>query len=305
MKLGEFLNKLFIDSGIAYDDPAVKQVLSSQSVIELDVPEDLSNKVLNNLLTEEAAQANPRIKSLLTAQALNPIDTKIEALAEKHGLSDKWAEYKEANVKKAGLGKYNTYDSIEKFNEFIADEVARKNAGVSSGDKNKLIKDIEDLNAKIVSKTSEYENKIQQLMHERQQDRVNWTMDNIYTSFRYAMEESLKMPKDACIETAKIIASRKLAENGLKVVADDRGNIVLRTNEDTPYFEQNKQVSVNDYLSKVLADNNLLQTSGSTTPTSAPKAGTPAPAQSGTATSRGQSAAINKLQEQLASISND
>lgn len=304
MKLGDFLNKLFIDSGIAYDDASVKQVLSSQSVIELDVPDELSNKVLNNLLTEESAQANPRIKSLLTAQALNPIDSKIETLAEKHGLQDKWAEYKEANVKKAGLGKYNTYDAIEKFNEFIAEEVARKNSGVTTGDKNKLIKDIEDLNAKIVAKTSEYENKISQLMNERQQDRVNWTMDNLYTSFRYAMEESLKMPKDACIETAKIIANKKLAESGLKVVADDRGNIVLRTHEDTPYFEQNKQVSVNDYLSKVLADNNLLQTSAPVVQTQQ-NATIPQFNSSGQAPSRGQSQAINKLAEQLATMTNE
>lgn len=94
MKLGDFLNKLFTDVGIAYDDASVKSLLSSQSVIDLDISDDLTSKVLSNLLTEEAAQANPKIKSLLTAKALNPIDSKIETLAEKHGLTDKWTSYR-------------------------------------------------------------------------------------------------------------------------------------------------------------------------------------------------------------------
>ena len=298
MKLGDFLNKLFTDVGIAYDDPSVKAVLASQSVIELDVPDELSSRVLSNLLTEEAAQANPKIKSLLTAKALNPIDSKIDTLADKHGLTDKWIQYKDINVRKNADGKFNTYDAIEKFNEFIAEETKGKYSGMNQGDKTKLIKDIEDLNIKMLQKTQEFEQKIHQLNSERSTDRVNWTMDSLYSNYRYAMEDSLKMPKDACIETAKIIANKKLKENGLKVVADDLGNIVLRTNEDTPYFEQNKQVSVNDYLSKVFADNNLLQTSAPVSTTAQVVNSAPI----NTNVSKGQNAAMNKLQQQIAEL---
>lgn len=298
MKLGDFLNKLFQDVGIAYDDPSVKSILSSQSIIELDIADDLTSKVLSNLLTEEAAQANPRIKSLLTAKALNPIDSKIEALAEKHGLQDKWMQYRDANVRRNPDGRFNTYDAMEKFNEFVAEETKSKFAQANNGgDKTKLVKDLEDLNAKMLSTKTEYENKIAQLETERKNDRVNWTLDNLYSSYRYAMEESLKMPKDACIETAKIIANRKLKESGLKVVADEGGNIVLRTNEDTPYFEQNKQVSVNDYLSKVFADNNLLQTSAPAAPAAS---AAPVIASAPANASKGQSAAMNKLAAQIA-----
>lgn len=300
MKLGDFLNKLFQDVGIAYDDPSVKSILSSQSIIELDIADDLTSKVLSNLLTEEAAQANPRIKSLLTAKALNPIDSKIEALAEKHGLQDKWMQYRDANVRRNPDGRFNTYDAMEKFNEFVAEETKSKFAQANNGgDKTKLVKDLEDLNAKMLSTKTEYENKIAQLETERKNDRVNWTLDNLYSSYRYAMEESLKMPKDACIETAKIIANRKLKESGLKVVADEGGNIVLRTNEDTPYFEQNKQVSVNDYLSKVFADNNLLQTSA---PAASAASSAPVIASAPANASKGQSAAMNKLAAQIAEI---
>lgn len=300
MKLGDFLNKLFQDVGIAYDDPSVKSILSSQSIIELDIADDLTSKVLSNLLTEEAAQANPRIKSLLTAKALNPIDSKIEALAEKHGLQDKWMQYRDANVRRNPDGRFNTYDAMEKFNEFVAEETKNKFAASNTGgDKTKLVKDLEDLNAKMLSTKTEYENKIAQLETERKNDRVNWTLDNLFSSYRYAMEESLKMPKDACIETAKIIANRKLKESGLKVVADEGGNIVLRTNEDTPYFEQNKQVSVNDYLSKVFADNNLLQTSAPAAPAAS---AAPVIASAPANASKGQSAAMNKLAAQIAEI---
>jgi hypothetical protein len=110
------------------------------------------------------------------------------------------------------------------------------------------------------------------------------------------------MPKDACIETAKIIANRKLKESGLKVVADEGGNIVLRTNEDTPYFEQNKQVTVNDYLSKVFADNNLLQTSAPSVATN------PAPIVPNSMPqniSKGQATAVNKLAAQIAALENN
>jgi hypothetical protein len=296
MKLGEFLNKLFTDVGIAYDDPSVKAVLSSPSIIELDVPDDLTGRVLSNLLTQEAAEANPKIKSLITAKALNPIDSKIEALAEKHGINDKWLVFKDANVKRNADGRFNTYDAIEKFNDFIAEELKGKFAGASQGDKSKMIKDIEDLNAKILTTQQSYEQKIQQLQSERQSDRINWTLDNLYSSYKYAMEDTLKMPKEVCIETAKNIASKKLKENGLKVVADDLGNIVLRTSEDTPYFEQNKQVSVSDYFSKVFADNNLLQASA---PSTAPVQQMTAP-QVNANVSRSQNAAISKLAAQIA-----
>lgn len=300
MKLGDFLNKLFNDVGIAYDDASVKAILSSQSVIDVDISDDLTSKVLSNLLTEEAAQANPKIKSLLTAKALNPIDSKIETLADKHGLTDKWTAYRDANVRRNPDGRFNTYDAIEKFNEFVAEETKSKFSGMNTGDKSKLVKDIEDLNAKMLNTKTEYETKIAQLEAERKSDRVNWTLDNIYGSYRYAMEESLKMPKDACIETAKIIANRKLKESGLKVVADEGGNIVLRTNEDTPYFEQNKMVSVNDYLSKVFADNNLLQTSAPAATSSAPAPVIPNQVPQNAL--KGQSAAMNKLANQIAEI---
>lgn len=299
MKLGDFLNKLFTDVGIEYDDPSVKMVLSSQSVIDLDVPEQLTNKVLSNLLTQESAEANPKIKSLITAKALNPIDSKIESLADKHGLTDKWNAFRDSNVKRNADGRFNTYDAIEKFNDFIAEETKGKFASMNQGDKSKLIKDIEDLNAKILTTQQSYESKIQQLESERKADRINWTLDSLYASYKYAMEDTLKMPKEVCIETAKNIASKKLKENGLKVVADDLGNIVLRTFEDTPYFEQNKQVSINDYLSKVFADNNLLQASA---PVVQQVQQQSAPIINSQPMGRGQNNAVNKLAQQIAEL---
>lgn len=298
MKLGDFLNKLFTDVGIPYDDASVKAVLSSQSVIDLDVPEELTGKVLSNLLTQESAEANPKIKSLITAKALNPIDSKIEALADKHGLTDKWIAFKDANVKRNADGRFNTYDAIEKFNDFVAEETKGRYSSMNQGDKSKLVKDIEDLNAKIVQTQQSYEQKLAQLQSERQADRINWTLDSLYASYKYAMEDTLKMPKEVCIETAKNIASKKLKENGLKVVADDSGNIVLRTSEDTPYFEQNKQVSVNDYLSKVFADNNLLQASA---PVVAQVQTQPI-AVNNQPLNRGANKAIDKLAQQIAEI---
>ena|SRR3990167_4942178 len=261
MKLGDLLNRLAISSGTAVDDAKLKIILSSTAISDQDVDDVIANSMLNNLLTEASAIAHPKIKAQIMAAALNPLDSKIDALAEEHGLTDKWIAFRDANVKKNGDGKINTYDAFEKFNKFVASETKASLTGTMTTDKAKLVKDIEVLNATALTVKTDYERKLSEVNSARSADRINWTLDSMYAGYNYAMEESNKMPKNACVIAAKAFVNNKLQEDGVKIVQDDQGNIELRTKEDSPFFIQNQKVGVSDYFSKVLTDNNFLKIS--------------------------------------------
>jgi hypothetical protein len=264
MKLIDFVKKQATDAGIPADSPELLALINNPALADIDIVPGMANIIFSNLMTEESAKANPKVKAAIMANALNPLDTKIDELAVKYGVVDKWKEYREIHVRKTGDGRYNTYDSVEKFNEFIAaEEKTKASTGISS-DKQKLIKDIEDLNSQMVNVKTTYEKKIQDLSESHNQAKIDWNLSSIFNAHTYALEEVQKMPKSAAAKVARDFVMSDLSQKGLKISQDENGNLLLLNAENAPYFEQNQKLSVQDYATKVLTENNFLKVSEKT-----------------------------------------
>lgn len=261
MKLIDFVKKQAIDAGIDPENDDVKAILTNPALADIEIAPGVANIIFSNLMTEEAAKANTKVKAAIMANALNPLDTKIEELAGKYGLADKWKEYKDVHVRKNGDGRYNTYESAEKFTEFLVNEEKTKVSTGISSDKQKLIKDIEDLNGQMVTVKTTYEQKLKEEKEARINDKKNWELDSIFNSYQYVLEDVQKLPKSAASKLARDFVMEELNKKGLKIERDETGNLSLFNAENAPHFEQNQKVTVSDFTSKVLTDNNFLTVS--------------------------------------------
>lgn len=265
MKLTDFVKKQAVDAGIDVDtNEELKAIINNAALADIEIAPGVANIIFSNLMTEESAKANPKVKAAIMANALNPLDTKIEELAGKYGLVDKWKEYKDVHVRKNGDGRYNTYDAAEKFTEFlVSEEKTKVSTGISS-DKQKLIKDIEDLNSQMVTVKTTYEDKLKAEREARINDKKNWELDSIFNSYQYVLEDVQKLPKSAASKLARDFVMEELNKKGLKIERDETGNLSLFNAENAPHFEQNQKVTVADFTSKVLTDNNFLTVSKKT-----------------------------------------
>lgn len=291
MKLTDFVKKQAVDAGIDVDtNEELKAIINNTAIADIEIAPGVANIIFSNLMTEESAKANPKVKAAIMANALNPLDTKIEELAGKYGLNDKWAEYKNANVRKNGDGRFNTYDTAEKFTEFLVSEEKNKVASGISSDKQKLIKDIEDLNGQMLNVKTSYEQQLKAEREARINDKKNWEIDSIFNSYQYVLEDVQKLPKAAASKLAKDFVMGELEKKGLKIERDETGNLSLFNAENAQHFEQNRKVTVADFTSKVLTDNNFLTVSKKTEGRQSPGADFDR-----SKLNNGQNAALNKL----------
>lgn len=79
--IGQVFNDLAIKAGIAVDNPALKSLLASPELANINVPEELTTGIDNGLLSIEAAKNNhPDIKKKYFADAYDGMDKQLIAL---------------------------------------------------------------------------------------------------------------------------------------------------------------------------------------------------------------------------------
>lgn len=246
MKLNEVLKSVFTNAGINISEENTSKILDSAALATIEVEEGIASTLTAPRLSLEAAKNNPDLIKHFKATILNGVDNEIERTANEFGLTDE----DKTDIKLA--------DSSFKRISVIANKIAKlteQKVGASKKDKEGLTKDIEALNAQIINIKKEYADKESKLLADFDNERMNYKLDGIYNQFIPKMDE--RYSADINTTIAKTTVAKALQSKGLKI-KNIEGNLTIVNAEDAPYFENNNKVGVEDFVSKTLANEKLL-----------------------------------------------
>lgn len=266
-KLNEVLKSVFSQAGVNISSENATKILDNAQLASIEVDDAISNTLTATRYTLEAAKNNPELIKHFKASILNGVDSEIDRTANEFGLT----EEDKTEIKLA--------DSSFKRISVIAQKIAKlteQKAGASKSDKDGLSKEIETLNSQILNIKKEYADKESRLMADFDNERMNYKLDGIYSQFIPKMDDRYSADINSTI--AKTTVSKALQSKGLKI-KNIEGNLTIVNAEDAPYFENNNKIGVEDFVSKTLANEKLLNATPKGTPSKQPARTSSAPSE--------------------------
>ncbi len=255
MKTGDLIISLATQSGAELTDEQTTAI----SEIAIETPDDIANKIKGSLFTVESALANPDIINKLKAESLDAVDQKMLEFATDFGLDDGFKH----NLKEI-KGTYNRIDSIKKAvlaSQKVALEKAKE--GAPAGDQEELQKEITKLNGQIathndstVSK-SDHDDTVEgyeDMLKENAKALLQLKSNSLFAGQNWAMD----VDPEINITTAQTLFAAELVSKNINLV-DDKNILKLQTQEGTPYFVDNKEVTPQDFANTLLAGKKLLK----------------------------------------------
>lgn len=256
MNAGELINHIADRTG--YDTTALKDILSNPELSKINLPDDFKPS-LNNLLTVKEAQIHPEIKSHYTALALKGADATLTGLMDEFQLPD--------DIRTALSTEPNTYNRIKLTVKAVADQ-KDQHAQANAGDKGKLLKEISDLNAKVVEISESKKNEISATDEKWLNKFMEKNMSSHFERYDYAMEG---VPTNIQAMTAKQLFEQKLKERGGKIkYQDDKITLVSSTDDALPFTIDNKEVDFSSFADSVIYENKLARVKGAPNPNPSP-----------------------------------
>jgi hypothetical protein len=246
MKANEILKTMFTAAGVSLDDAKIKSILDNTSLASIDVDDAVSTKLTADRFTLDAAKNNPELHKHFKAVHLNGVDAEVNRLSDEYGLEDT----DKTEIKSAE----NSYKRITTLANKIQ-KLVEKKSGATGKDKDTLTKEIEKLNSEIKTVRDGHASELAATKANFDNERLGWKLDSVYGQFVPQMDKKLSAKVN--LITARTIASDAITKKGLKIV-DKEGNLSLVTAEGTDYYENNAKVSVEDFVSKTLANERLL-----------------------------------------------
>ena len=249
MKLIALVKSLAAKAGIPETDPELVEILSNAAITDVEIADKTANKINTELMSLQAAKANPDIRSELIGigrkEAYDGMDAEINSTMTELNIAD--------DVKAKILAEKST----PKRAKLLATEVKRieSETGGKNGD---LIKQINDLNAKIGQAQADKESAVAAEKNKYEDSILAQAIDFDLASYNYIFPK--ETPQSTVIAAAKASIQRKMAEAGVKVTVDEATGIKKLVRLDgTEYFDTNhKAVSYKDFLTTALTGDNLL-----------------------------------------------
>lgn len=245
MKLNTLLTNVMTKLGVDTTSPESQKILGNPNLANIEVADEISNKLDGEFFTKDAAIANTDIRSRIRAEALNGVDASVLELIKGYDFDQE--------TQSEILKEDKTHNKIKKVMEKIED-LTRKKSKASGVDKETLNTEIEKLNKQVLSTKAEYENKLNDERNARRGDKINWELDSIYKGFDY----SLQSDKDISITAAKAIIGDFVNKKGLKFESSENGLQIL-TKDGTEYYENSVKLSPADFIKKSLFEAKMLK----------------------------------------------
>jgi hypothetical protein len=244
LKMQEVITRMFKQYGLS--DQEVKTVIDlGNANDDIEVEEDLANKLGSNLLTVDAAKANPEVRKAITGEALNGFDALGNQLVEEYKIPDE----KLAEIK----AEKSTHKRIKMITNLIA-----------------------ELNGELAKLKETHAGELESLKTGFNVERVGAKVSDIYSQLEYAMAD---VPKDVAIAAARGVMKQIEDKDGVEYKLTDNG-LELFKKDGTPYFDpvSNKPLPPVDYIQRNLQTNKLLKVSAPPGNGPKPPAKRPAPA---------------------------
>jgi len=257
--LGEAINNLAMAAGISADNEHLKSVLSSPTISNATIPDELISAINSNLMNLESAKNNPELSKHFKATIYNGVDNELLNTLKETGDYDSIKEVIDAersSTKKMSL-------AIKKIKELAANTTNKGELKDYQEKINILTRQINDLNSQ---KASEVQSITDKLNNEFSTKLEGLAYENLLSSKKLA--NPLGWEKDLLTLAAKTEIGKALESKGYIKRMTDKG-FELQTKEGTQVFENNKPVTFNDFADRVLLDKKLLEVVNASQPNNA------------------------------------
>lgn len=261
------MHALIKKSGGNAEDESIKNFLLNGELVKIEIPEDVSKVIDNNLISLKDAKNNhPDIKPHYYQMALGTVDKTIEKLIEELGI--------EEAVKADILSETSTYKRVPALVTKVR-ELESKKAASGKEDKAAIQKQIDDLHAQIRTEKQRADdakvNFEQQLTNYKIQNKISSLFSNFKTVYD-DLDPEIKMT------TLQNILTKNLQDNGAEIKFDENGNLSLLKKDGTNYYgDNNQQVNPAQYVEMLMSRNKLLKSAPPAPPPGGGQQQPPAP----------------------------
>jgi len=250
MLVGEFLNKLAPLIGAKLDDENIIKLQQIKDLATANVPDTWAS-ALDGVMTIDSAKNSERVRDHFYAMFHNALDSDIERNISEYSLDP--AAIEEIKAEKKTFARYSKLLAKVK-------ELEAKKATAKTGDKKELEDEIAKLHSQLKAVVDEKKAEIDGVNRQWHDRLKGIEMDKIYAAFDYGLD----LPKDVLTQTTASLVNKKLAEKKLKVdYLPDTNEIVLKTESDMQYFENNAPVNFKDFVASIVSENKLIKTAPS------------------------------------------
>lgn len=247
MKVSEIIHSLAERIGYTGD---LKEIVTNPS-LQVDMPAEFTTGINNQLYTLAEAKINGDIKKHFTGTALGSMDATIVELMDEYGFSD--------DVKTTIKSEPSTYSKVKLFTKSLA-EIKDQHAASASGDKKKLVDQINDLNSQVANMKTQMANEIKASDMAWMNKFLDNSISGHFAKYDYAMEN---VPADIQAMTARQLMEKELTAKGGKIKYNDgKIELVSATDDALPFTIDNKPVAFSDFADKTVFDNKLAKVRG-------------------------------------------
>jgi soluble cytochrome b562 len=227
----------------------LKSVLSSPTISNATIPDELISAINGNLMNLESAKNNPELSKHFKATIYNGVDNELLNTLKETGDYETIKDVIDAersSTKKMSL-------AIKKIKELAATTTNKGELKDYQEKINILTKQINEINS---AKAAEVQSITDKLTSEFSAKLEGLAYENLLSSKKLA--NPLGWEKDLLTLAAKTEIGKALESKGYIKKMTERG-FELQTKEGTQVFENNKPVSFNDFADRVLLDKKLLE----------------------------------------------
>lgn len=253
VKLGDLIKSLATKMKLNLSD----EKLTPLFALDAPVEDAHATAFEQQLMTEEAALANTKIRNTIKAESLNGLDAVLDELMTENEFDDTL----KGEMKKADTSFKRTKLVTAKIAEL---REAKAKAG-NTGDKAAIQKQIDDLNTALANEKAAAAKKIEDLTKAHDAEIYDMGLMSTLQTKKYYTDA---VPVGVHAKTAKSLIEEALVKAGAKSVYDKTlKNFKLVNSEGMDYYDANgKKVSHDEFINGVLAENKMLKTAGDPNP---------------------------------------
>lgn len=257
MKVSELIKGLLEKAGLDLKDAAFADVLSLQTELADDKAKAVQD-YLGGLLTKDAAKNNQELFDHFKVKSLLPLDTEIAKLIDHYKIPDE--------LKTELAKEQSSYKKTTKLIEVLR-ELARKEEAAKYSDINRttetLDTEIKRLNKLIADNKDSHVNDLKTAQEKAEEQILEFALLSELRGFNYSKSMFEKVPESVKLSVAQNLVKEHFAKEGVKLIRKDNELIPMQTNNpDLRYMKDNKDVATRDIITKLFADNGLLEVSG-------------------------------------------
>lgn len=243
VRIGTLLKNLADKIGVPTDTPDFIDLLSAN----LEVPDAVAQAFAVDVLTFQAAQNHPKLKSHYYATSLNEVDRRLTSNMDELEFPD--------TAKSDVMAAQSTFERINLFAKKIKELTAAKE-GTTGKEKNELTTQINTLQRQMADAAQSARQLLDNANVAHQQE-----MADMYLSSRIAARklDTSVYPDDVMQTIARNYIERAFQEKGIKPVYSNK-SVSLKQSQspDLDFYHNNQPYTLDHLIDEVLAANKLI-----------------------------------------------